>query len=184
MPSITGTTNVTRPTEGGFLGYQYVVLRCVPRVEREEFVNVGVVLFAQAAGFLDAAFELDTARLLALDPGLEVERVRHALLAVQQVCRGETGRGLPTLETPGQRYGWITASRSTVLQPGPRHGGVCLDPEAELTRLVTSLVAPVGLVAPVDPAPAATVDPAPVATVDPAPVDLVAPVGESGSPAG
>ncbi|MEO3935356.1 DUF3037 domain-containing protein [Dermatophilaceae bacterium Soc4.6] len=141
MPSITGTTNVVRPADGEFLGYQYVVLRCVPRVEREEFVNVGVVLFAQGPGFLDAAFHLDAPRLLALAPGLDVDQLRHALLAVQQVCRGETGRGLPTLETPGQRYGWITASRSTVLQPGPRHGGVCLDPPQQLARLLRTLVA-------------------------------------------
>ena len=140
MPSITGTTNVTRPGQGGFLGYQYVVLRCVPRVEREEFVNVGVVLFAQGVSFLEAAFHLDHPRLLALSPGLDVEQVHHALVAVHRVCRGETGRGLPTLETPGQRYGWITAARSTVLQPGPRHGGVCVDPETELARLVQTLV--------------------------------------------
>ncbi|MDQ2755803.1 MAG: DUF3037 domain-containing protein [Actinomycetota bacterium] len=141
MPSITGTTNVSRPADGAFLGYQYVVLRCVPRVEREEFVNVGVVLFAQGAGFLGAGFDLDASRLLALAPGLDLDQLSRALLAVQQVCRGETGRGLPTLETPGQRYGWITAPRSTVVQPGPRHGGVCLDPEAELARLVRTLVA-------------------------------------------
>lgn len=144
MPSVTGTTNVARPADGGLVGYQYVVLRCVPRVEREEFANVGVVLFAQSAGFLDTAFVLDEARLRAFAPGLDLERVRHALTAVQRVCRGETGRGLPTLETPGQRYGWITAPRSTVVQPGPRHGGVCADPATELRRLVVGLAGPVG----------------------------------------
>lgn len=120
--------------------FDYAIVRVVPRVEREEFVNVGVVLFAQSAGFLDADFHLDAPRLLGFAPALDLDQLRQALLAVQQVCRGETGRGLPTLETPGQRYGWITASRSTVVQPGPRHGGVCLDPPAELGRLLRALV--------------------------------------------
>lgn len=146
MPSVTGSTNIRTSGspvgEGGLVPYQYVVLRCVPRVEREEFVNVGVVLFAQTAGFLDAAAALDEPRLTAFAPGLSLEGVRRALGAVRAVCRGETGRGLPTLDTPGQRFGWLTASRSTVVQPGPRHGGVCADPAAELDRLVARLVAP------------------------------------------
>ena len=149
MPSVTGSVNIrpggARPSGGGddLVPYQYVVLRCVPRVEREEFVNVGVVLFAQSAGFLDAAFLLDEPRLTAFAPGVPVQRVHASLEAVRAVCRGETGRGLPTLETPGQRFGWLTASRSTVVQPGPRHGGVCADPTAELEHLVARLVAPV-----------------------------------------
>lgn len=150
MPSVTGSANVRAigdprgdAPDDGLVPYQYVVLRCVPRVEREEFVNVGVVLFAQEAGFLDAASTLDEARLLAFAPGLPLEAVRRALDAVRAVCRGETGRGLPALETPGQRFGWLTASRSTVVQPGPRHGGVCADPAGELARLVARLVAPV-----------------------------------------
>lgn len=137
MPSVTGTTNVTR---GELVGYQYVVVRCVPRVEREEFVNVGVVLFAQSEAFLDAGFALDEARLTAFSPGLDVARVHDALAAVRAVCRGDSGRGLPSLETPGQRFGWLSAPRSTVVQPGPRHGGVCLDPGTELDRLVKILV--------------------------------------------
>ncbi|MEO7061874.1 MAG: DUF3037 domain-containing protein [Lapillicoccus sp.] len=137
MPSITNATNVVR---GVVVGYQYVVLRCVPRVEREEFVNVGVVLYAQGADFLDAAFAVDEARLRSLYPELEVPRVLDALRSVRSVCRGETGRGRPTLDTPGQRFGWLSAPRSTVVQPGPRHGGICTDPAIELDRLVLSLV--------------------------------------------
>nr|WP_246061614.1 DUF3037 domain-containing protein [Lapillicoccus jejuensis] len=143
---MTGSTNIrtsgSTADKGDLVPYQYVVLRCVPRVEREEFVNVGVVLFAQSADFLGAGFALDEQRLTAFAPGLSLDGVRRALDAVRAVCRGETGRGLPTLETPGQRFGWLTASRSTVVQPGPRHGGVCADPAAELDRLVGRLVAP------------------------------------------
>ena len=120
--------------------YQYVVLRLVPRVEREEFVNVGVVLYCEETGFLDAAWDLDEARLAAFAPACELDGVRSSLERVRAVCRGETGRGLPTLDKPGRRFGWIIAPRSTVVQPGPVHGGLCTDPETELDRLVRRLV--------------------------------------------
>ena len=121
-------------------GYQYVVLRLVPRVEREEFINVGVVLYCQDADYLDAAWQLDPARAAALSPACDLDGVRPMLERVQAVCRGETGRGLPTLERLGQRFGWIIAPRSTVVQPGPVHGGLCEDPAAELDRLLGRLV--------------------------------------------
>ena len=120
--------------------YQYVVLRIVPRVDREEFLNVGVVLYSQDAGFLDAAWELDENRVASFAPQCELDGVRAMLSRVQAVCRGETGRGLPTLDKPGQRFGWIIAPRSTVIQPGPVHGGLTDDPAAELNRLVDRLV--------------------------------------------
>ncbi len=121
-------------------GYQYVVLRCVPRVEREEFVNVGVVLYCQGADFLAAEHRLDVARLRALAPSLDPDAVRDALETVARVCRGESGDGLPHIDLLGKRFGWVTAPRSTVVQPGPVHGGLTLDPAAELTRLVDCLV--------------------------------------------
>ena len=120
--------------------FDYAVVRIVPRVEREEFLNVGVILFAQGADFLDAAYSLDGPRLRAFAEGLDLGLDEDALTTVRSVCRGETGRGLPTLDTPGQRFGWLSAPRSTVVQPGPRHGGVCADPVAELRRVVGRLV--------------------------------------------
>ncbi|HET7398103.1 MAG TPA: DUF3037 domain-containing protein [Intrasporangium sp.] len=120
--------------------YQYVLLRLVPRVDREEFINVGVVLYAQASGFLDAAWELDDTRVAALFPGCELDGVRSMLEHVRAVCHGDTGPGLPRLDRPGQRFGWIIAPRSTVLQPGPVHGGLCADPATELQRLLGRLV--------------------------------------------
>ncbi len=120
--------------------YQYLVLRCVPRVDREEFVNVGVVLHAQDAGFLDAAFHVDAARLTAVAPDLDLEAVTDALQVVCDVCRGVTGRGRPTLATPGKRFGWLAAPRSTVVQPGPVHGGLTDDPAAALADLTARLV--------------------------------------------
>ena len=121
-------------------GYQYVVLRCVPRVEREEFVNVGVVLYSQGADFLDAAYRVDEVRLAALAPGVDAQEVRDALETVCRVCRGVTGGGLPTLGGLGKRFGWLSAPRSTVVQPGPVHGGLSPDPAAELAALLDRLV--------------------------------------------
>ena len=122
------------------VGYQYVVLRCVPRVQREEFVNVGVVLYCQSADFLEAAWQVDEERLRALAPDLDLQAVADALDTVCRVCRGETGGGLPTLGGLGKRFGWLSAPRSTVVQPGPVHGGLTSDPAAELQALVERLV--------------------------------------------
>ena len=122
------------------VGYQYVVLRCVPRVQREEFVNVGVVLYSQAADFLDAAWRVDEERVRVLAPDLDVAAVAAALDTVCRVCRGETGGGLPDLGGLGRRFGWLSAPRSTVVQPGPVHGGLTADPGAELDALVARLV--------------------------------------------
>ncbi|MDV3220102.1 DUF3037 domain-containing protein [Intrasporangium sp.] len=120
--------------------YQYVVLRLVPRVDRDEFLNVGVVLYCQDADFLEAAWELDEARVGAFAPSCDLDGVRGMLERVRAVCRGETGRGLPTFDKRGQRFGWIIAPRSTVVQPGPVHGGLTDDPAAELERLLARLV--------------------------------------------
>lgn len=133
-------------------GYQYVVLRCVPRVEREEFVNVGVVLYSDAAGFLACAARVDDDRLRALDPGLDPDDVRRALRGVDEVCRGEARLDLAVgsrataygtreaADTLGTRFGLLRAPRSTVVQPGPVHGGLTSDPAAELDRLLASYV--------------------------------------------
>jgi hypothetical protein len=133
-------------------GYQYVALRCVPRVDREEFVNVGVVLYSQSADFLGSAFRIDEDRLRSLDPDVDVEAVRHALAAVEQVCRGEahidfevgtraTAYGVREgRDDQGTRFGFLRAPRSTVVQPGPVHGGLTDDPAAELQRLLERLV--------------------------------------------
>ena len=118
--------------------YQYVVLRLVPRVERQEFVNVGVVLYAQEAEFIDGAFHLDADRVRALDPQVDLGSVSAALDAVCRVARGEGGP--PGRLAPGRRFGWLAAPRSTIVQPGPVHGGLSDDPAATLEHLLRSLV--------------------------------------------
>ena len=120
--------------------YQYVVLRCVPRVDRGECVNVGVVLFSQSAGFLGAACHVDEDRLRALSPDLDLEAVSASLAVVDDVCAGTDGGGRPRLATPGKRFGWLSAPRSTVIQPSGVHGGTTADPGAELEALLDRLV--------------------------------------------
>jgi hypothetical protein len=124
----------------GRMPYQYVVLRCVPRVDREEFVNVGVVAYCQAADFLAAACHVDEERLRGLAPTVDLAAVRHALAFVDGVCRGDSALGEPAAGDPGTRFGFLKAPRSTVVQPGPVHGGLTDDPGAELLRLLDVLV--------------------------------------------
>jgi hypothetical protein len=122
------------------LAYQYVVLRCVPRVEREEFVNVGVVLYCQASDYLDVRWSVDRDRLRLLDPQLDLDQVCEALAFVAGVCAGDRRGGTAAEQPIGTRFGFVMAPRSTVLQPGPVHGGVTADPADELERLLGRLV--------------------------------------------
>jgi hypothetical protein len=123
--------------------YQYVVLRLVPRVDREEFVNVGVVLYSQQADFLDASFHLDHDRISALAPGLDLEDVEAALSTVCRLARGEGPHGTARMDRLGPRFGWISAPRSTILQPSGVHGGQTEDPARTLEHLLERLVMPV-----------------------------------------
>jgi len=122
------------------LPYQYVVLRCVPRVDREEFVNVGVVLYCERAGFLQAAWSVDRDRLAALSPRLDIDAVCEGLEFVRGVCAGEDVVGAVAGELPGTRFGFLKAPRSTVLQPGPVHGGLTSDPARQLEHLLERFV--------------------------------------------
>jgi hypothetical protein len=121
--------------------YQYVVLRCVPRVDREEFVNVGVVLHCEEHAFLDAACAVDAGRVRALAPGLDLAALEAALEFVGAVCRGEPAAGEVGTRPLGTRFGFLMAPRSTVVQPGPVHGGLTTDPAATLRELLDRLVA-------------------------------------------
>ncbi|MHC5905774.1 DUF3037 domain-containing protein [Streptomyces sp. S6] len=117
--------------------YEYALLRIVPRVERGECVNAGVLLYCRAKGYVGARTHLDEARLLALDPRADVEGVRAALGAVERVCEAA---GQSAGDDPGRRFRWLVAPRSTVVQPGPVHTGLTGDPQAEAERLLDLLV--------------------------------------------
>ena len=122
------------------LPYQYVVLRCVPRVDREEFVNVGVVLYCEEAGFLQSAWSVDRERLTALAPRLDIDAVCEGLDYVRGVCAADPTVGAVAAKPAGTRFGFLKAPRSTVLQPGPVHGGLTADPARQLEHLLEQLV--------------------------------------------
>ena len=124
--------------------FEYALLRVVPRVERGEFVNAGVVLYCQEKRFLEAAIDLDPERLRLLDPRLDAETVRAHLEAARRVCAGGPGAGPIGLLPPVQRFGWLVAPRSTVLQPGPVHSGLTEDPGEALDHLLQTMVSPPG----------------------------------------
>lgn len=117
--------------------FEYAVLQAVPRVQRGESINVGVVLYSQDLDFLDGLMHADAHRLRALDPTIDVAAVEEALDAICRACRGEGPAGLTPLR---QRFGWLTAPRSTVVRAGPIHTGKTSDPAAELVRLHAALV--------------------------------------------
>ncbi len=112
--------------------FSYAVLRVVPRVDRAEFVVAGVLLYCQDADVLACRTALSAERVMAVDPKADVEAVTEALGGVALTCDGAGPVGALTL---GQRFRWLTAPRSTVLQTGPVHGGLCARPMDELDRL-------------------------------------------------
>lgn len=118
--------------------YEYAVIRVVPRVERGEQINVGVLLYCQPRAYLCARVELSPDRLLSLDPAADVEGVRLALSAYELACGEESGP--LAAESLGSRFRWLTAPRSTIVQTGPVHAGLTADPAAELDRLLGMLV--------------------------------------------
>ena len=120
--------------------YQYFVVRCVPRVDREEFVNVGVVLYSQALDVLGAAFGPVAERARALDLSVDLDEVGTALNSIDAVCRGDRSAGPMASGGKLERFGWLSSPRSTVVQPGPVHGGITDDAAAELAHLVSALV--------------------------------------------
>ncbi|HET9518188.1 MAG TPA: DUF3037 domain-containing protein [Actinoplanes sp.] len=120
--------------------YEYAAIRAVPRVQRGEQINVGVILYCQRHDFLAARTALDPDRLLALDPHADVDAVRGALTSWELTCAGGATGGAARDMRTGERFRWLTAPRSTVVQAGPVHTGLTEDPAAELTRLLEVLV--------------------------------------------
>ena len=120
--------------------YDYAVIRVVPRVEREEFVNAGVIVSCPERNFLEARIELDEARLAGLDPAIDLEVVRAHLAAIPAICAGGEGAGAIGLMPPKERFRWLVAPRSTVVQTSPAHAGRCDDPAALLEHLLDTTV--------------------------------------------
>ena len=120
--------------------YDYAVIRVVPRVERGEQINAGVILSCPELDFLDARIELDEAAVLALDPSADLETIRANLATIPIVCRGGSEAG-PIGDLPSRgRFRWLVSPRSTIIQPSPVHTGRTADPVSCLERLVERLV--------------------------------------------
>jgi hypothetical protein len=116
--------------------FQYAVLRVVPRVERGECMNAGVVLHCRPLRFLEARVALDPARLAALAPDLDPATVQPHLDALVAVAAGDPAGGPMAALPPSERFHWLVAPSSTIIQPSPVHTGLCLDPAETLARLL------------------------------------------------
>ncbi len=120
--------------------YEYAVIRIVPQVEREEFVNVGVVLYCRQKKFLKALYHIDRDRLTAFSPVLDIDDVSCYLQSFEKICAGGKLAGPIGEFAVAERFRWLTATRSTVVQSSKVHPGFCSDPETTLTLLYQQLV--------------------------------------------
>lgn len=123
--------------------YDYAIIRVVPRVEREEFINVGVIVSCPAKKFLAASIELFEQRLLALDATLDVAAMQAHLAAIATICEGGEQAGPIGRLSQRERFHWLVAPRSTIIQTSPAHTGYCQNPAAVLERLLDTMVRPV-----------------------------------------
>jgi hypothetical protein len=123
--------------------FEYAVIRIVPRVEREEFLNVGVVLFCREQKFLQCRFELNKMRIEAFSPHINIDQLHEYLCAFKLICAGDPAAAPMSLIPMIERFRWLTAARSTILQTSHVHSGLCVDAEQTLDQLYERLVAAV-----------------------------------------
>lgn len=121
--------------------YDYAIIHVVPRVERGEYINVGVILFCRTRNFLGVLIHLDETRLLALAPHVDPEAVREQLEMFSLICEGKAEAGSIGHMSPSERFHWLISPRSTIIQTSPVHCGLCCDPEVTLHRLLQTMVA-------------------------------------------
>ncbi|MBO0722761.1 MAG: DUF3037 domain-containing protein [Blastocatellia bacterium] len=125
--------------------YEYAIIRVVPRVEREEFVNAGVILWCASLKFIEARIELDDGRLQAIDPTLDDESIRSIrahLASIIAICQGGEEAGPIGRLSESERFHWLVAPRSTIIQTSPVHTGRCNNPAAVIERLLQTMVLP------------------------------------------
>jgi hypothetical protein len=120
--------------------YDYAVIRVVPRVDREEFLNVGVIISCPAKDYLEARIELDEARLSAFAPGVDLELVRSHLASIPRICAGGPDAGPIGQLTLRERFHWLVAPRSTIIQTSRTHTGRCTDPRTLTEKLLDRMV--------------------------------------------
>jgi hypothetical protein len=120
--------------------YEYAVLRVVPRVERAEFLNIGVILYCGSLSFLQARFAPNFNKVQLLYPDFDLNILEQYKVAVHAMCKGKKLGGYIGLQATSYRFRWLTANRSTIIQASPVHPGRCTDPEATLQHLLEHLV--------------------------------------------
>lgn len=120
--------------------FEYAVIRVVPRVDREEFLNVGVILFCSRRNFLQALYQLDEQRFKIFSKDLDIHDLGRYLRSFDKICKGGREGGPIGQLSPAERFRWLTAVRSTVVQTSPVHPGLCLDPQETLENLYSRLV--------------------------------------------
>ena len=120
--------------------FEYAIIRVVPRVEREEFLNVGVIVFCKRPAFLEMKYLLDEKRILALYPKIDLDDVRQHLHAFEKISKGNKEAGPIALLDHAARFRWLTAKRSTVVQTSAVHPGICNDTEKTVEKLLEQLV--------------------------------------------
>lgn len=120
--------------------FEYAVIRVVPKVEREEFLNAGVILYCKDKRFLQTLFTLNDARLLAFTPAIDIAEIHAYFCAIKNICAGNAEGGPIAKLDMASRFRWLTATRSTVVQSSKVHPGLCIDPQQTLQRLYEQLV--------------------------------------------
>jgi hypothetical protein len=120
--------------------FEYAVIRVMPRVEREEFLNIGIILYCAKQKYLKMLYILDEQRLQAFSGYLDMDELKEHLCSFERICSGDTDGGpIAKLDIPS-RFRWLTATRSTVLQTSKVHPGLCVDAEETINRLFSQLV--------------------------------------------
>jgi hypothetical protein len=122
--------------------YDYAVIRVVPSVERGECINCGVILFSRTRGFLRALTHLDVGRLRAIDPHVDVDSLERHLEIIERICTGDESAGEIARLSPSERFHWLVAPRSAVIQLSEVHTGISADPEGALRHLLETMVLP------------------------------------------
>lgn len=120
--------------------FEYAVIRVVPRVEREEFINVGIILYCAKQKFLKAKLCINESKILALAPNIEIDFISDNLNAIAKICKGGTDAGPIGQLDDASRFRWLTATRSTVVQASKVHPGFCVNAEETLQKLIQQLV--------------------------------------------
>lgn len=120
--------------------FEYAVIRLVPSVERQEFLNVGIILYCPDAGHLSSEHELNESKVRSFSDNINLDEVRDHLAAIERICRGGSDAGSIGRLSPGERFRWLTAPRSTIVQTSPVHTGVCKDADATMRSLMDSMV--------------------------------------------